>query len=399
MDCFAALAMTAVTLRPYRLCAATFSLQKAPYIVRGTRSPMISTIISILAILATIFFVIGTHEWAHFYTARLLGVNVLRFSIGFGKTLFRWQGKTGTEYVLALIPLGGYVKMLDEREGNVSPNERHHAYNNQPYYKKCLIVLAGPAMNLFCAAALYWIIFMIGFSTIRPIIGDVSPQSIAAQAGLTAHQEITQIDGENTRSWNGILLRLLAHLGNQDTVQITTPNKVYYLDLADWRMDELTPDPLTSLGITPLIPAIPLKMPPNIIQHIQYSPLAAIPEAWKQVKNLTYFNVMLFEKLITGKISLQSLGGPITIYQSAGNALNMSILAFLGFLAFLSVSIGVINLLPIPGLDGGHLLIQTIEAVIRRPVSEKVLLNLYRAGFFLIIFVMVQALVNDLLRL
>lgn len=360
---------------------------------------MISTIISILAILATIFFVIGTHEWAHYYTARLLGVKVLRFSIGFGKTLIRWQGKTGTEYVLALIPLGGYVKMLDEREGNVSSSERHQAYNNQPYYKKFLIVLAGPAMNLFCAAALYWIIFMIGFSTIRPIIGDVSPQSIAAQAGLKAHQEITQIDGENTRSWNGILLRLLTHLGNQDTVQITTPNNVYYLNLADWHMDELTPDPLTSLGITPLVPAIPLKMPPNIIQHIQYSPLAAMPEAWRQVKDLTYFNFMLFGKLITGKISLQSLGGPITIYQSAGSALNMSILAFLGFLAFLSISIGVINLLPIPGLDGGHLLIQTVEAVIRRPVSEKVLLNLYRAGFFLIIFVMVQALVNDLLRL
>ncbi|MFZ2316162.1 MAG: RIP metalloprotease RseP [Gammaproteobacteria bacterium] len=359
---------------------------------------MISTLISILAILATILFVIGTHEWAHFYTARLLGVKVLRFSIGFGKTLLRWKGKTGTEYVFALVPLGGYVKMLDEREGNVAPHERRLAYNYQPYYKKCLIVLAGPAMNLLCAVALYWIIFMIGFYTIRPIIGDISPQSIAAKAGLQANQEIVQIDGEKTQTWNSILLQLLTHLGNQDTVQITT-TKAHHLDLADWHMDELTPDPLTSLGILPLIPAIPLKMPPNLIQHIQYSPIAALPEAWKQVKNLTFFNFMLFGKLITGKISLQSLGGPITIYQNAGGALNMGILAFLSFLAFLSISIGVINLLPIPGLDGGHLLIQTIEAIIRRPVSEKVLLNLYRAGFFVIIFVMVQALINDLLRL
>lgn len=359
---------------------------------------MFATLISILAILVTIFFVIGTHEWAHFITARLLGVKVLRFSIGFGKTLLRWQGKTGTEYVLALIPLGGYVKMLDEREAPVAAHEQHQAYNQQPYYKKFLIVLAGPAMNLFCAFILYWLIFMIGFTTIRPMLGDVIPQSIAAEAGLKVGQEIVAVDGEKTRTWNSVMFRLLAHLGNEDTATITT-DKVYTLDLTNWKMDELTPDAFTSLGLAPLVPAIPWKIPANLIQHIQYSPLAAIPEAWKQVSNLTYFNVMLFGKLITGKISLQSLGGPITIYQSAGSALNASLLAFLGFLAFLSIAIGVINLLPVPGLDGGHLFIQTIEAIIRRPISETILLNLYRAGFAILIFVMVQALINDFLRL
>lgn len=357
------------------------------------------TLISIMAIIATIFFVIGTHEWAHFMMARLVGVKVLRFSIGFGKTLLRWQGKTGTEYVFALIPLGGYVKMLDEREAPVSEDERPHTYNQQPYYKKFLIVLAGPAMNLLCALCLYWIIFMVGFTTIRPIIGDITPTSIAAQAGLKTGQEIIAVDGEKTRTWNSVLFRLLAHVGNEDTALITTTNQILALDLANWKIDGLTPDPLTSLGLTPLMPAIPLIMPGNLIQHIQYSPIMALPEAWKQVKNLTYFNLLLFGKLITGKISLQSLGGPITIYQSAGSALNASILAFLGFLAFLSIAIGVINLLPIPGLDGGHLLIQTIEAVIRRPISEKILFNVYRLGFAVLIFFMVQALVNDLLRL
>lgn len=360
---------------------------------------MISTLISILAIIVTIFFVIGTHEWAHFITARLLGVNVLRFSIGFGKTLLRWQGKTGTEYVFALIPLGGYIKMLDEREAPVPTEKRHQAYNQQPYYKKFLIVFAGPAMNLLCALVLYWLIFMIGFTTIRPIIGDITPQSIVANAGIQTGQEIIAVDGEKTQTWNGVLFRLLAHVGDQDTAYLTTNQKTHALDLANWQMNELTPDPFTSLGFLPLIPAIPLKMPPNLIQHIQYSPLAAIPEAWKQVKNLTYFNLLLFGKLVTGKISLQSLGGPITIYQSAGSALNASLLAFLGFLAFLSIAIGVINLLPLPGLDGGHLLIQTIEAIIQRPIPEKILFNVYRVGFAVLIFFMVQALVNDFLRL
>src|SRR5690349_206666 len=132
---------------------------------------MIHFLISIIGIIITIFFVIGTHESAHFIAARLLGVKVLRFSIGFGKTLLRWHDKKGTEYVFALVPLGGYVKMLDESEGEVAKEELHLAYNNQPYYKKFLIVIAGPLTNIFCALVLYWLIFVIGFVTVRPIIG------------------------------------------------------------------------------------------------------------------------------------------------------------------------------------------------------------------------------------
>src|SRR3990167_8301927 len=151
---------------------------------------MLNLLVSIVGILLTIGFVVGTHEAAHFLAARLLNVKVLRFSIGFGKPFYSWYDRAGTEYVLAPIPLGGYVKMLDETEDKVPASEHHLAFNRQPYHKKCLIVLAGPAINLFSALFLYWLIFMIGFTTIKPVIGKVDPYSIAASAGLQSREEI-----------------------------------------------------------------------------------------------------------------------------------------------------------------------------------------------------------------
>lgn len=447
---------------------------------------MLHLILSILGILITIFFVIGTHESAHFITARLLGVKVLRFSIGFGKTLFHWYDKKGTEYVLALIPLGGYVKMLDENEGTVPEAELPAAYNRQPFYKKFLIVLAGPLTNIICAFLLYCLIYMIGFTTVKPIIGEVIPNSIAAVSGLKPQQEIVKLDGKSIFSWADFVLRLIAHAGNADHIHltVTNPPQTHTLDLKDWKLDALTPDPITSLGIKPLRLVIPLvigrlkenspaaaadlrlgdkiiavnkkpmtqweelislinthpnetftftvqrnnkriDIPVNIgyhynlmlqksgylgiapaiiypetsLRHVQYGPIAAVQHAGQQLYDFTYFNFLLIGKLITGKISLQSLGGPITIFDTAGDALNSGLVAFLSFLAFLSISIGVINLLPIPGLDGGHLFLQLIETILRRPIPEKTLDVLYRLGFLLVFFVLAIALTNDVLRL
>ena len=447
-------------------------------------------IISIVGILLTIFFVIGTHEAAHFLAARALGVKVLTFSIGFGKTLLHWHDKKGTEYIFALIPLGGYVRMLDENEGTVSPEEKHMAFNRQPFYKKFLIVLAGPLTNILCAFILYWLLFVIGFVTVKPIIGTVAPQSIAAQAGLQAKQEIVAMDGRESLSWTNIIFRLLSHLGDKETVNLTTLNPVtkttatHTLDLTHWHIDELKPDPLASLGITAYEPVIPLiigtiapgsaaassdlKMGDKIIaidktkvnhwndvittiynnpgktisitiqrqgktlslpvtigikrnliwqphgvlgigphfvwpkdmqQPVKYGPIAAIPRAWQEITDFTYFNLVLFGKMITGKLSLQSLGGPITIFETAGDAFHSGFLAYISFLAFLSISIGIINFLPIPGLDGGHLFIQIIELITRRPIPERYLLFLFRAGFVFILFILFQALANDILRM
>ncbi len=450
---------------------------------------MLTLLISIIGILLTIFFVVGTHEAAHFAMARLLNVKVLRFSIGFGRAFYSWHDKSGTEYVLAPIPLGGYVKMLDESEGVVPPELLHLAYNRQPFYKKFLIVLAGPAINLISAFLLYWLIFMIGFTTIKPVIGKVEPDSIAAVSGLASGQEITSVDNDPTISWVGILLRLTAHIGNQDSALVgikTTSGAadVRTLDLTNWKMNDLKPDPFSSLGFTPFQPEMPMTIgviaekspaahselklgdhiialnktavkdweqltarimlmpeqtvtltikrnnktielpvttgykrgwllnktgylgvgpyvewPEDMLRTEQYSPLQAANRAWREMIDFTYFNFVLIGKLFTGKISLHSLGGPITIFESAGHALNSGMLSFLGFLAFISISIGIINILPIPGLDGGHLLVQSIEAIIRRPLPDVVITNLYRCGFLLLLIVLIQAFVNDVLRL
>ncbi|MBV9575821.1 MAG: RIP metalloprotease RseP [Gammaproteobacteria bacterium] len=451
---------------------------------------MISLFISLIGILTTILFVVGTHESAHFLVARLLNIKILRFSIGFGKTLFHWHDKKGTEYVIALVPLGGYVKMLDEAEGDVPKEDLPFAFNRQPFYKKFLVVLAGPAMNLFCAFILYWMLFAIGFTTLKPLIGNVAPNSISAAAGIQSNQEIIAVDNEPTATWTSILFRLIAHIGNQDTVKIAvknlSDNKItsHTLNLSQWHMDELSPDPLASIGITPYEPEIPLiigmispdspaahsslklgdkilalnnkpiknwsefmtiiinhpaetitltierqkkqidlpitvgfqrniffqksgylgiaptfNIPQKLLHKIQYNFFAAAPKALQEMVNFTYFNLVLFGKLFTGKLSLKSLGGPITIFESAGTALNYGFLSFIGFLAFLSISIGIINLLPIPGLDGGHLAIQIIESISQKTIPERVLVLLYHLGFIFIFLIIIQAVVNDILRL
>lgn len=447
-------------------------------------------VISFIGIILTILFVVGTHEYAHFITARLVGVKVLRFSIGFGKVIWSYTDKKGTEYALAPIPLGGYVKMLDENEGAVPDSEKHLAYNRQPYYKKFLIVLAGPLCNLFCALLIYWGLFLYGVTTIKPIIGKVESKSIAATAGLKTGMQITHVDNRRTQTWGRILFQLLYHAGNQDTLNIQTVNTkndkigIYQLDLTTWEMDNLKPNPLKSLGISIFEPRIPtyiggftdgspaktagfetgdrlikinnkpvnnwyqiakfiyenpgekatftvlrnkkyvkipmtinsdkhwfgddtgfigitpdFKWPDKYIQTIKYSPLVALQEAYYETYEFTVLNLVLLGKMITGKLSFQGLGGPITIFQTAGTALNSGLFSFLNFLAFLSIAIGVINFLPIPGLDGGHMLIQTIEAITRRPLPEIVIEWLYKFGLILIVLVFFQALLNDLLRL
>lgn len=447
-------------------------------------------IISILGILITIFFVVGVHEFSHFMTAKFLKVKVLCFSIGFGKTLLHWHDKSGTEYVIAALPLGGYVRMLDESEGEVPENELHLAFNRQPFYKKFLIVLAGPVSNMLSAFILYWIIYQVGYVAIKPVIGTVTPHTMAATAGLQANQEIVSVDGKPSATWMSILFRLMYHVGNHDQIKWEVKNAkepqshIVSMDLSHWQMDELHPDPLGSLGVEPYEPVIPLIVgvidpnapaassplkigdkliatnnnkikdwgnlvatinehpaesilftverqgqiiqfpvkigfhrnllmqrfgflgigpnfhwPADMLHTVKVGPLEAVPRAWQQIVDFTYFNFVLFGKMLTGKLSLQSLGGPITIFETAGDALNSGFLSFLSFLAFLNISIGIVNILPIPGLDGGHLFFQIIEFVIRRPIPEKYLMFFFRLGFVFLIFILIQALVNDILRM
>lgn len=446
-------------------------------------------LISVLGIILTILFVVGTHEAGHFVMARLMGVKVLTFSIGFGKKLFGWHDKKGTEYVVAMIPLGGYVRMVDERESKVDPNDYHAAYNRQPYIKKFLIVLAGPLTNLICAVVLYWIIYCMGFVTLKPVIGEVIPHSIAADAGLKPTQEIVMVGQRDVQSWTRVIFTLMENFGDPVQIPMTvksTNNKeqTITLDLTNWKMDGLNPDPFKSLGFLPYEPPIKAEistilpnspaeaaqlkvgdkileidhkkmatweeiaktiknnpgatltfqiqradktldvpvtiatnsnlffhkygtigvypvvdMNPDMMNHIKYPVPEAFLKACDETLDLAYFNLLLFGKMVTGKISLKSLGGPITIFDSAGNSLNFGLFPFLSFLAFLSVSIGIINVFPVPGLDGGHLFMQTIEAIIGRPIAEHTIVLLYKAGLILIFLVLAQALYNDILRM
>lgn len=450
---------------------------------------MLSIMTSILGILITIFLVIGIHEYGHFITARLCGVKVLRFSFGFGKTLFCWQDKRGTEYVISAIPLGGYVKMLDEAEEDVPTDQLQYAYSRQAIYKRLAIIIAGPLSNIIFAIILYWLLFVIGFTTIKPIIGEVTPGSIAAKAGLMPQQEIIKIDDRPTLSWYSVALKMIMRAGDRTPMTIQTSslpaNKIesHTLNLQNWHLDELRPDPFVSIGITPYEPPIPpiiaqiqpnspaaksgllindkilkinqqpihdwidmqtlignspgktliieidrkgkqLKLPveigthsslfekhgylgiappniitPGLLQKNQYGLIAAVPQAFYETQQFIYLNFAVIGKMLTGKMSVKSLGGPITIFESAGNALNQGVISFVSFLAFLSISIGIINVLPIPGLDGGHVLFQLIEVIIRRPLSEQVQLLLYRFGLIILFMLIVQSVVNDILRL
>jgi regulator of sigma E protease len=452
---------------------------------------MLNILISIIGVLITIFLVVGIHELGHFLVAKSLGIKVLRFSIGFGKALFTCHDKKGTEYVLAAIPLGGYVKMLDEGEGPVSPDELPQTFNRQPIYKKVAVIAAGPVFNLIFAFFIYWVLFTVGFVSIAPIIGEVDNGSIAQTAGLKSQQEILKIDDRKITSWTSVVITLLLHAGDDKalTMELKNPDgrvQLATMDLTHWHLNKLKPDPLNSLGINPYEPEVPaiignelpnspaaqsglktgdkiiaidskpikdwyevveltylhpdeifsfqiergkdkeklslpvrvghkrnlffqksgflgmgpaFEWPKELLRHNKYGPINALQHAWQDVVLFSDMNFIILGKMFTGKISLQSLGGPITIFQSAGTALNNGLMAFASFLAFLSISIGIINIVPIPGLDGGHLLFQLIEFVIRRPLSEKTLGLFYRLGMIFLLLIMVQALVNDMLRL
>jgi regulator of sigma E protease len=430
------------------------------------------------------------HEYGHFLVARFFKVKVLRFSFGFGKILARWCDKQGTEYVWSLVPLGGYVKMLDEAEGPVPANERHLAFNNQSVWVRIAIIIAGPLFNFIFAVIALWLVLIIGIHSLAPIIGKVKPGSIAAFAGLGANQEIVALDNKKIASWRDFQFALMPLVGSNATVGITVKSlengqkKDLILSLARWKLDAMKPDPLDSLGIIPFIPAIPpviggmvanspaqgtgLKMgdiikrlngkPVNdwlsfvdyVRQHpneqltlvinrqgqnktvnlhigakvnngqeigylgffskkIEWSsqwlrlqrerPLQAIGTAIKQTAEITGASFSLIGRFVTGKLPLQSISGPIGIAQGAGESARSGLTYYLSFLALISISLGVLNILPIPLLDGGHLLYCLIEAVCGHPLPEGVKSAGIYLGLLFLLGLMLLAISNDLSRL
>ncbi|WP_166252142.1 RIP metalloprotease RseP [Marinobacter salicampi] len=444
---------------------------------------------TVLALIVTLGILVTIHEFGHFWVARRCGVKVLRFSVGFGKPLYSWFDRHGTEFAIAAIPLGGYVKMLDEREAPVPEEQRHLAFNSKPPGQRIAIAAAGPAANFLFAIAAYWLLSVVGFAAVAPVVGGVQEDSIAARMGLSKGMEIHEVDGREVNSWRDINMRLLERTGEQGqvTFEVTTDGQRQDLsaELGGWRLDEDAPNPLVQFGVQPWRPEVPAQLgeivsggaaaeaglqsgdrvlevngqpvddwfalveriqaapgeqltltisrdgdtlsvpvtpaaveneagrtvgrvgagvtqvdwPEELQRTVQFGPLAAIPNAVSETWGDTRLTFVAIHKMVTGLLSPSNLSGPITIARVAEASVSSGFEDFIRFLAYLSVSLGVLNLLPIPVLDGGHIVYYSIEAIRRKPLSEQVQGIGLRIGMVLILTLMVFALYNDLMRL
>jgi len=444
---------------------------------------------AIVAFLIVIIVLTVVHEYGHFWVARLFGVKVLRFSIGLGKILFSWHDKLGTEYVVSMLPLGGYTKMLDGTEGKVARSEQPMAFDKKPLKIRTAIVLAGPLANLLFAVFLFWLSFLIGTPTIAPVLGNVPKGSAAELAGLVQGQEIIAVNDAQVRGWEEIAMVLLEGVGKSTaftlTVQNQKDNKITHhrLNLSLLLAGEKT-HLLKSLGIEPFDPippivgslmkglpaqmsglqvgdkilaineqlvstrteltqairlyagqSIALKVqrqeevfrinlvpvrklleggeevgfiglkykiqpyPKNLIRVNRYTPVQAMVHAFGKTKAYTLLTLTVLRKMLTGDISFQYVAGPISIAKYAGDTFKIGLTSFLGFMGFVSISFGVLNLLPIPVLDGGHLVYYLYEAIVGRKPSERMLALATKIGVLILVCLMTIAFYNDLSRL
>lgn len=456
--------------------------------------PLLQQMLSVLwsagSFLLAIIVLVTVHEFGHFWVARRVGVKVLRFSVGFGKALFTWRDSTGCEYVIAALPFGGYVKMLDEQEEAVAESELAYSFSRQPVWKRILIVAAGPVANMVLAVLTFWILFAGGEKGAIPIVGKVDIPSLAANAGLLKGQEIIAVDGIKTPTRAAVFDALVARVGDSGELVLGVrypDDSITYellINLDRWLSDEGDPDLMGSLGLhfyqppfvqvgsvvaggaaakaglqagdvieqmdgTPIenadawltkvrnspehsllmgvrregellsIPVIPAKVtdkqgqsigqvgalvgsPSLDSQHIRqldYSFTQALGRSLQETGRQTRLILVSLYKLLVGDLSPKNLSGPLGIAKVTGASADMGLAVFCRTLAILSISLGVMNILPIPMLDGGHLLLYLVEAVKGSPVSEKIQLLGNQIGLALIISMMLFAVYNDILKL
>lgn len=446
---------------------------------------MLSFIWSLAAFIVALGVLITVHEFGHFWVARRCGIKVERFSVGFGKALWRRRDRLGTEYVIALIPLGGYVKMLDERVESVPPELRHQSFNNKTVLQRASVIAAGPIANFLFAILAYWLVFIHGVPGVRPVTGEIVSGSVAAQAQISPGMELKAVDGIETPDWDAVRMALVGKIGDADVVLTLAPfgssqQVEKRVDLRNWHFEPDKQDPVVALGIAPRGPEIEtvlaevqanspastaglqagdrivkvdgraladwrhfvdlVRKSPNkaialdverqgdvvslsltpaakgtegfagVVPRVlplpeeyktvrQYGPFAAIGEAGEKTWQLMKLTVSMLGKLITGDVKLNNLSGPISIAQGAGMSAEYGMIYYLMFLALISVNLGIINLFPLPVLDGGHLLFLAIEKIKGKPVSERVQDFSYRIGSILLVLLMGLALFNDFSRL
>ncbi len=452
---------------------------------------MTGFIYSIFGFLVAIGILVVVHEFGHFWVARRMGVKVLRFSVGFGKPLWvRRAGADGTEYALSALPLGGYVKMLDETEGEVPAHERDRAFNRQHVAKRMAIVLAGPGFNFLFAILAYALLFMIGVEGLKPVVGKVAQDSVAQVAGFRVGDTLLSIDGKEVRSWDQHRLYLYQKALDREQVRFEVRDPDGYVQTRELDFSRMsraqvnagqieqgtglygyvpeippvigvveagspaqeaglqTGDRIIEVGGTPVptwqdvvatISANPekplrflvergdaqlaLDITPNAVENngkrigrigagvqvpqvpedwrvtVRLSPLAAVWTGVESTWSMSVLTLKVLYKMLMLEISTENISGPITIAQYAGYSAQIGLDRFIMFLAVISISLGVLNLLPIPVLDGGHLLYYAIEAVKGGPLSERVLGWGQRLGVILLLALMMLAFYNDFVRL
>jgi regulator of sigma E protease len=453
---------------------------------------MIDILQSILAFIVALGVLITFHEFGHYWIARCCDVKILRFSIGFGRAIYKKKfGKDNTEFVIAALPLGGYVKMLDEREGEIKEEELPRSFNYKPLWQRFAIVSAGPIFNFIFAIFAYWMVFVIGVNGLKPFIGDIEPSSISSQSGLVSGHEILSINETITPTWSSVIEQLVNHTVSGDVINIDVIDnegveQKVEIDLSRISIDEMAEGKLLeALGLSVIklkLPAIigevlaegvaeksgllqydeilsvdkkvvtswgewvaiirtnpnkvlevevlrgdsiiMIEMIPELIQSDNeaigrigaaafrpddlfdsyftienYSVPNAFIKALKKTWEMSVLTLRVLGKMIVGEASVKNLSGPISIAQFAGQSAGIGLVAFLSFMAIVSVSLGVLNLLPVPLLDGGHLMYYLIEFVMGKPVSEAMQVLGQQAGIVLLLGLMSIAIFNDITRL
>ena len=451
---------------------------------------MIEFIWNLASFVVALGILITVHEYGHFWVARKNGVQVDRFSIGFGKAIWRKVDRHGTEFVIAMIPLGGYVKMLDSRVDEVSESQISRTFNAKSVYQRISIIAAGPFANFGFAIVAFYLMFLIGVPSVKPIIGEVNVGSIAGVAELPEKGEIVAISGQKTVDWQDVNLALVSSIGDKEitfTVKQAnrTTNQDFTLNTENWAFSPEKESPMTSLGFMPfrakaqatlalvakdspaekaglkagdkllsigdenidgqwlkfsekikLYPeqnvdirvlrdgeTLTLNVFPeakkvnnNVVGYLgvqpisepypteylfdqAYGPITALEQSAIKTWNLVVLSFDMIGKLITGDVSVKNLSGPISIAQGAGNSADYGFVYFLGFLALISINLGIINLLPLPVLDGGHLFYYFIELFTGKPVPEKIQEIGFKFGTIALLSLMSIAIFNDLSRL